>query len=126
MLGTLYYEEYFHDVSDFRGMFKVDVWEEELELGDLMGWTVYDIMLSRGLEDILKGIGEIYNTNDDVVSAPNINNKAEGRGSKYQGETLVRINTFDLGTCIRTMSGAILAYVVHDLLNFGGRKELRT
>ena len=45
----------------------------------------------------------------------------KGRGIKDWGERLVKINTFDLGTCIGTMAGAILVDVFHDSLDFEGQ-----
>ena len=88
-LGALNFAIHFHDVLDIKGIFNVDIWGEGLEPGDLMGCTVDDITLSRGLESILKGIGNICDTNGEVRSGSNGNKEAEGVGIKGRGGKLV-------------------------------------
>ena len=59
-----------------------------------MGWIVDDIAFFIDLEGILKGIGDICNTNYEALSGCKRNDNAEDRGIKYQGERLVKIYTF--------------------------------
>ena len=56
---AFHYTVYFHDISAFRGRLNVDVWEEELEPDDVLGWEVDDIAFSIGLVGSLKGVGDI-------------------------------------------------------------------
>ena len=48
-----------------------------------MVWGVYDIALVRIIESILEGVGEICDTNDEVVRIINGNNKIDSMGFKY-------------------------------------------
>ena len=88
---------HFHDVLDVKVIFNTDVWEESLEPGDVLGWIVNDIKFSRGLEGILKGVGDICDTNGEVTRVWNGKNKTEGRGRKNHGGILSNIYTFVLG-----------------------------
>ena len=42
-----------------------------------MGYTINNLFLRGILEGIMDGIGEIYDTNDEVVCGSNGNNKPE-------------------------------------------------
>ena len=83
-----------------------------------MGFKVNNFLIIVIREVILEGIGDIYNTNGDVVSGRNGNNKPDCMCCYYCIGGLVKFNPFHLRSKISTMVRAIMVYVVTYLADF--------
>ena len=57
---------------------------------------INDNVFIRGVEGVLKGVGDICYINGEVISGCNGNGKAESRYINNWGVVLVKIDTFDL------------------------------
>ena len=78
-LSSLIAATYFHDLVAIGVRFCADGREAELEPGYVMGWTVNNLTLIGGLENIMDGIGEIRNTDGEVVGGSDGVNQTDYR-----------------------------------------------
>ena len=111
---------YSHEILSVRVRPDADDWWAGLEPGGVVGWKVDDIAFSGVLGGVFKGVGNIWYTNDGVISGCNVNDKADSIVRKYRGGGLVKIDTFGLWYPIGTMAGGIVVDVVRDFLDFWG------
>ena len=75
----------------------------ELKTGDVMGWEVFDLSLSGDSESILECVGEICDTNGEVVIIINGNIKMDSRRCNDQGGVFSKVNTLFLWAAIVKM-----------------------
>ena len=81
-----------------------------------MRWTVNSSQLVGILEGVLKGIGEIHNTNGEVVCGINFNNHPGYGCCYYCRGGLVKVNYFHLRSTIGTMAWSVVVDVVKYIL----------
>ena len=72
-----------------------------------MGWTVNNFTLGVSLESILECIGDIRDTNGEVVGGSNGNIQTECRFCKDWRGILVKFNAFHLRSTISTTARII-------------------
>ena len=98
--------------------------EAELEPGQVMGWTLNNFTLRRGLESILEAIGEISNANGELIGGSDGINQMESRCCYDYREGLVNVNSFHFRSTISVMARKILSDVVSYLFDDWGPNGL--
>ena len=78
------------------------------------------IQLSRGLEGVMEGIGDVCNTNGDMVSICNGNKKIDSRVRKKQIIRNTKVNKFYLGITVLNMEGEVPVNVFGNIIDLGG------
>ena len=111
-LVNLYVATYFHYVVAVRVRINAYVWLEKLEPCDVMGITVYDILLSRGLRSVMERISDILNNNGEIISIYYGNDKTEIRVSNNQENIFIKVNVFGLVNTIRNVLGEVSVHVL--------------
>ena len=82
-----------------------------------MGYTINNLFLRGILEGIMDGIGEIYDTNDEVVCGSNGNNQPECGCCQDSRGGLVKVNAFYLESTISTMVWSVTVDIFTDLID---------
>ena len=85
-----------------------------------MGWKVNGFMLRGSLEGILEVMGDIYDTNGEVLCGSSGNNQPECACCQDCKGGMVKVNSFYLGSTIRTMTWSVEVYIVTDILDGWG------
>ena len=85
-----------------------------------MGWAVNNLPLRVILQVILEGIGDIRDTNNEVLCGIDENNKPGCGCFQDCRGGLVKSNAFNLGFIIFTMAWEVTLDVVTDLLDGWG------
>ena len=88
-----------------------------------MGWSVNNFPFRGILEGILEGIGDIRNTNGDVVGGRDGINNPDCRCFQDWRGGLVKVNAFHLRSTIIAMAWSILVDVITYLLDGWGQNR---
>ena len=85
-----------------------------------MWWTVKNLSLRGIREGVLEGIGDIRDTNGEVVGGINVNSNPGCGFCQYGRGGLVKVNSFNLGSTIGTMAWEVAADIVTDIIDRWG------
>ena len=78
------------------------------------------IQPSKGLEGVMEGIGDVCNTNSEMVSIRNGNKEIDSSVRKKQIIRNTKVNKFYLGITVFNMEGEVPVNVFVNIIDLGG------